>query len=89
METSRQVDGEEVGERAGGQRAGGNCERLRTIHRRAVEEPRREGLLADPIEDRTLLVLQSQVIVELARILQRIDLRLAVGTQSHANTGAA
>ena len=51
------------------------------MNRGAVKEARGQCLLSDLVEDGALLTLEPQMVFELARILQWIDLRLAVRSQ--------
>jgi len=58
--------------------AGGQTQSPRTIDRGAIKEPGCQAAATNLIEDRALLILQPEMIVELACILKWINLRLAV-----------
>src|SRR5579872_1904011 len=76
-----QVDCKEIGGGAGTKVARGYRERARAVHGGAFEETLGERDAADVIENGSLLMLEAEVVVELACVFERINLCLAVGAE--------
>src|SRR5579859_5322995 len=79
-----QIDGKKVGGGSGTKVARGYRERARAVHGGAFEKTLCERDAADVIEDGSLLMLEAEVIVELACVFERINLRLAIGAERDA-----
>ena len=70
-----QVHGEKV------RQPGWDPERMGSMNGGAIKEARGQGLISNLVENGPLLTLEAQMVFELARVFEWIDLRLAVGSE--------